>query len=166
MTFLGIEIDATFIAFVAFAMFFAVLFYFKVPGMILKALDQRSEAIGKELHEARRLREEAEALLKSYQAKHVAAEAEAATIVAHAKEQAQVLAEEIREQMSAAIARRERQAEERIAQAQAKAEADLRAAAVEAALAEAEKMLRAQLDAGAQTELVNQGVRDLPRLFS
>ncbi|MES1199960.1 MAG: ATP F0F1 synthase subunit B [Pseudomonadota bacterium] len=160
------EFDATFVAFIAFGIFFAVLIYLKVPGMVLKALDQRSEAIGKELHEARRLREEAEALLKSYQAKHAAAETEAATIVAHAKEQAEVLAEEIREQMSAAIARRERQAEERIAQAQAKAEADLRSAAVEAALAEAEKLLRAQLGAGDQAEFVNQGVRDLPRMFS
>jgi len=160
-----IEIDATFIALVAFILFFAVLIYFKVPGMVLKALDQRSEAIGKELHEARRLREEAEALLKSYQAKHAAAETEAATIVAHAKEQADVLAEEIREQMTAAIARRQRQAEERIAQAQAKAEADLRVAAAEAALAAAEKMLREGLDAGAQAQLVSQGVSDLQRKF-
>ncbi len=160
-----IEIDATFIALIAFLLFFAVLIYFKVPGMILKALDERSQAIGKELHEARRLREEAEALLKSYQAKHAAAETEAAAIVAHAKEQAEAVAEEIREQTAAAMARRERQAEERIAQAQAKAEADLRAAAAEAALAAAEKMLRDGLDAGAQTQLISQGVSELQRKF-
>ena len=61
---LGIEIDATFIALVAFTIFFAVMIYLKVPGMVLSALDQRSAAIAKELHDARRLREEAEKLLK------------------------------------------------------------------------------------------------------
>ena len=85
MEFLGIEIDATFIALVAFTIFFAVMIYLKVPGMVLSALDQRSAAIAKELHDARRLREEAEKLLADYKAKHAAAETEAKAIVDAAK---------------------------------------------------------------------------------
>ncbi|HVZ99045.1 MAG TPA: ATP F0F1 synthase subunit B [Caulobacterales bacterium] len=159
------EFDATSSALIAFLLFFGVLIYFKVPGMILKALDDRSQAIGKELHEARKLREQAEALLADYKAKRAQADAEAKAIVEHAKEQAAALTEEIREQMSANMARRQRQAEDRIAQAEAKAESDVRAAAAEAALAAAERMLREGLDAKAQGELVTQGVADLQRKF-
>ena len=103
--------DATFFAFVAFAIFFIVLIWLKVPGMILGALDARSNEIAKELHEARRLREEAEKLHAEYAAKRAAAEAEAKDIVATAKEQAALVAEETRASMQAAMARRERQAD-------------------------------------------------------
>lgn len=157
--------DATFIALVAFLLFFALLIYLKVPGMIFSALDTRSAAIRDELQDARRLREEAEALLADYQTKHAAAEEEAKTIVAQAKEQATSLVEETRAQMSAAIARRQRQAEEGIAVAEQKAEAEVRAAATDAAIAAAEKMLRERMTADAQSALVAEGAKDLARNF-
>src|SRR5262245_59891097 len=99
MSIFGYEIDATFVALLAFVLFFIVLIWLKVPGMLINALDARSQAIAKELHEARRLREDAERLLAEYQAKQAAAEVEAEAIVAHAKEQAAALAAETREQM-------------------------------------------------------------------
>jgi hypothetical protein len=52
--------DATNIALIAFILFFVLLWRLNVHTMILKALDARSQEIAKELHEARRLREEAE----------------------------------------------------------------------------------------------------------
>ena len=52
---------------VAFVAFLLVLVYYKVPSLIAKALDDRAEAIRKELDEARRLREEAQNLLADYQ---------------------------------------------------------------------------------------------------
>lgn len=157
--------DATFIAFVAFALFFAVLIWLKVPTMLLQALDQRSQAIAKELHEARRLREEAEKLLAEYQAKRTQAEAEAKTIVDTAKEQAAAVAEETRRQMQAALARREKQAEDRIAAAETKASDEVRAAAAEAAIAAAERMIRERMNDQAQAGLVQDGVADLKRKF-
>ena len=158
-------IDATFIALVAFLLFFALMIYLKVPGMVLNALDQRSQAIAKELHEARRLREEAEKLLADYKAKHAAAEEEAKTIVANAKEQAAAVAEETRVAMTAAIARRERQAEERIAQAESKASDEVRAAAAEAAIAAAERMIRERMNDATQAGLVQNGVGEMARKF-
>lgn len=157
--------DATNIAFLAFALFFALMIYLKVPAMIFGALDQRGQAIAKELQEARRLREEAEKLLADYKAKAAAAETEAKAIVASAKEQAAVVAEETRAAMSAAIARRERQAEDRIAQAETKASADVRAAAAEAAVAAAEKLIRERMSDGVQTKLVTDGVKEMQRSF-
>jgi F-type H+-transporting ATPase subunit b len=158
-------IDATFIAFVAFSLFFVVMVWLKVPGMILAALDARSAEIAKELHEARRLREEAEKLHADYTAKHAAAEAEAKEIVANAKEQAALVAEETRASMQAAMARRERQADDRITAAGTKAADEVRAAATEAAIAAAEKIIRDRMSDSAQAALVQDGAADLKRKF-
>jgi F-type H+-transporting ATPase subunit b len=157
--------DATFFAFVAFALFFVVLIWLKVPGMILTALDARGQAIAKELHDARRLREEAEKLLAEYHTKRAAADAEAKAIVDAAKQQAAIVAEETRASMKAAMARRERQAEDRIAAAGTKAADEVRAAAAEAAIAAAEKLIRAQMTDASQAKLVSAGVAEMARKF-
>jgi F-type H+-transporting ATPase subunit b len=155
--------DATFFAFVAFAIFFVVMIFLGVPGMILTALDARSNEIAKELHEARRLREEAEKVLADYQAKRAAAETEAKAIVASAKEQAAAVAEETRQSMMAAMARREKQADDRIASAGTKAADEVRAAAAEAAIAAAERMIRERMNDGAQAGLVAEGVSEMTK---
>jgi F-type H+-transporting ATPase subunit b len=155
--------DATFFAFVAFAIFFAVLIWLKIPTTIMSALDARSAEIAKELHEARRLREEAEKLLADYQAKKATAEAEAKAIVAAAKEQAAAVAEETRVSMMAAMARREKQADDRIASAGSKASDEVRAAAAEAAIAAAERLIRERMNDSAQAGLVAEGVSEMTK---
>lgn len=156
--------DATFVALIAFSLFFALLIYLKIPTMILKALDTRAQEIAKELHDARRMREDAEKLLKEYEGKRAIAEAEAKAIVDAAKQQAAAVAEETRASMTAAMARRERQAEERIEAASAKATDEVRAVAAEAVIAAAEKLLRSRLDASSQSALVSEGVAELAKL--
>src|SRR5690606_26558085 len=111
------EITATEVAFPGLLLFIGLLVYMKVPAAVMGMLDQRSQAIAKELHEARRLREEAEKLHAEYIAKRAAAEAEAKEIVASAKEQAALVAEETRASMQAAIAAAARQAERPLAAA-------------------------------------------------
>lgn len=162
---MGIEIDATFIAFVAFCLFLALVIYLKVPGMVLASLDKRSEAIAKELHDARRMREEAEKLLADYKAKQAAAEADAKAIVDHAKEQAAAVVEETRAAMHAAMQRREQQANDRIAQAGRKAADEVRQASVDAAIAAAEKLIRERMTDGAQSALVAEGAAEMKRKF-
>ena len=157
--------DATFFAFVAFAIFFVALSLMGVPGMILSALDARSQAIAKELHDARRMREEAEKLLADYQAKRAQAEVEAKAIVETAKEQAAAVAEETRQSMMAAMARREKQVEDRIAGAETKAVDEVRAAAAEAAIAAAERMIRERMNDETQAALVEEGVGEMKRKF-
>lgn len=159
------EITATEIAFLALVLFIGLLVYLKVPATIMGALDSKSQAIARELHDARKLREEAEALLAEYEAKRAAAEAEAKAIVDSAKAQAALVAEETRASMTAAIKRREQQAEDRIAQAEARASAEVRAAAAEAALAAAEKLIRERMSDKAQSALVAEGVAELGRKF-
>ena len=67
-------LDPRFWVLVAFLIFFALLLYYKVPAMIGKMLDDRADSIRKELDEARRLREDAQALLTDYQNKPKKAE--------------------------------------------------------------------------------------------
>ena len=128
---------------VAFVIFIGVLIYFGAHRMILDALDQRSARIKAELDEARRLKDEAQALLAEYQRKQGEAEREAADILAGARAEAERLATEAKAKSEEFLARRTKLAETKIAQAEAQALADVRNAAAEAAVAAAEKVLTA-----------------------
>ena len=70
---------------VGFFIFIGILAYAGVHKTLLKGIDARAVRISAELHEAQRLRMEAEKLLAEYEAKRVAAEKEATAIVAEAE---------------------------------------------------------------------------------
>ena len=127
---------------VAFVVFLAILVYYKVPALIAKALDERAEAIRKELDEARRLREEAQKLLADYQKKHRNVGQEADAIVEQARREAEAFAHETRACLKDTLERRTKLAEDKIARAEAQAVDEVRASAVEAAMAAAERILR------------------------
>jgi F-type H+-transporting ATPase subunit b len=63
------------------------------------------------------------------------------------------------------VARRTKMAEIKIAQAEAQAVADVRAAATDAAVAAAEKMLLEKTRGRAAESLLDQGIRDLKSKF-
>jgi F-type H+-transporting ATPase subunit b len=126
---------------VAFVIFIGVLIYFNTHKMVLASLDQRAEKIKAELEEARRLKEEAKALLAEYERKKGDAEREAAGILEGAKAEAVRLAAEAKSKSEEFLARRTKLAETKIAQAEAQALADVRNAAAEAAVAAAERVL-------------------------
>ena len=142
--------------------FFGILLYLKVPAMITSALDARAAAIAKELEEAQRLRNEAEALLQEYKKKRAQAEGEAATIVSEAKAEAERYAAEARAALNTQIERRGRQAEENIAQAEAQAVAEMRALAADRAIAAAETLLAARLDDKRAADLVKRSLEEIP----
>ena len=72
---------ATFWVFLGFLVFLGILVYLKVPAKLAAALDARAAKIKSDLDDARRLREEAQALLAEYQRRRGEAEAEAEAIV-------------------------------------------------------------------------------------
>jgi F-type H+-transporting ATPase subunit b len=146
---------------VSFVAFFAVLLYYGVPGLIAKALDDRAAAIRKELDEARRLREEAQNLLADYQKKHRNAGQEAEAIIEQARHEAQAYAQETRTALAETLERRTRQAEEKIARAEAQAVDEVRAAAVDMAMAAAEKILREKTTGAGGAALVDESIRNL-----
>ena len=155
---MGIELDATFWAFVALVLFFGLMIYLGVPGKVAAALDTRAKEISNELDQAQRLREEAQELLAKYQRKQLEATREAEEIVALAKENAERFVEETREKMHEQIERRTRQAEEKIAQAERQAEAEVRNVSVEIAVAAAGALIARELDAPAHESLIDQAI--------
>ena len=106
--------NTDFVVLIAFILFIAVLFYFKVPGMLGGMLDKRAEGIQSELDEARALREEAQTLLASYERKQKEMQEQASKIVAAAKEEAAAAAEQAKEDLKTSIARRMTAAEDQI----------------------------------------------------
>ena len=126
---------------VAFVLFVNLMIYLKVPAMVAKMLDERSAKIAAELSEARKLRLEAQALLDSYKTKRAEAETDAANIVTQAKREAEAYAIEARKKLSETLERRTRQAEQKIAQAEAQAIKDVRTIATDMAVAAATGLL-------------------------
>ena len=146
---------------VAFVIFWGILFYNGVPGNALSALDSRGKRVAGELAEARRLREDAEKLLKEFEAKRAAAEREAAEIVSSAREEAERLGWEAETKLKDFVARRTASAEAKIAQAEAQATADVRAAAADAAVKASERILRDQLAGPSGAALVTKSLDDI-----
>ncbi len=153
--------DATFFVGLAFVVFVGVLIYFGVHKMLLKGLDERADAIRKEIDEAQRLREEAQALLAGYERKQRDALKEAEEMVAFAREDAEREAREAAEKLDAALARREQLALEKIALAEAQAEREVRAAAVDLAIDAASRVIETQVAGARGQTLVDDAIKDL-----
>jgi F-type H+-transporting ATPase subunit b len=147
---------------IGFVIVIGIFLYQRVPAFVTASLDTRSVAIAKELDEAKRLREEAAALLARFRAKAGEAEKEAASIVTEAREEAERFAVEARAQLKAQIERRAKQAQDKIAQAEAHAVAEIRALAADAAVDAAHKLIAARTDAGKASALISQSLKELP----
>ena len=151
---------ATIWATIALVIFIGIMIYFGLPKMITKMLDQRIAQIESELAEAKRLREEAEALLVYYERKRVAAEGEAASIVTAAQDEAKRLAEEAQVALTDLIARRTRSVEDKIAQAEAQALGEVRARAADLTVEAARIVLSKQMESKGD-EIVSKAIKDV-----
>ena len=138
--------DNTFWAFVSLVIFIGIVVYMKVPAMMGKALDARGDKIRADLDEAKRLRDEAAALLGEYQKKRKQAEADAEEIVKTAKRDAELLAADAKIRTEEFVKRRTALAEQKIAQAENDAISAVRASAVEIAITAAGKLLGGKSD--------------------
>jgi len=145
----------------AFIAFVGVLIYMGAHKRLVAGLDEHSARIKSELDEARRLKQEAQALVAEYERRYHEAEREAEGIIAGAKAEAERLAVEAKAKMEEFLARRTRMAETKIAQAEAQALADVRAAAADAAVDAAEKILGNKVKGKVAEDLVSKGIADL-----
>lgn len=139
-----------------------IFLYQRVPAFVAASLDTRARAIAKELDEAKRLREEAAALLEQFRRKAANAEKEAEAIVTDAKAEAERFAAEAAAQLKLQIERRAKQAQDKIAQAEAHAVAEIRALAADVAADAAEKLIAARIDAQKAGALISQSLKELP----
>ncbi len=134
--------DAEFYVAVGFLIFILLLGYLGVHRTLVAALDSRTTRIRAELAEAKRLRDEAAEVLDTFKRRAEAAESEAAAIVAQARREAEMMAQETAARMADFVARRTKQAEAKIAMAETQAASDVRAAAADAAVKAAEIVFR------------------------
>jgi F-type H+-transporting ATPase subunit b len=135
------QFDNTFFAFVALVLFFGIVLWAGAHKKAGAALDARAGQISKDIADARRLREEAEALLAEYKQKKLDAEKEAAGIIAQAKSDATAYAEDAKKKLADSLTRRTKQAENKIAQAEAAAVKEVRAAAADLAIRAASSII-------------------------
>ncbi|MEM1074089.1 MAG: F0F1 ATP synthase subunit B [Pseudomonadota bacterium] len=153
--------NTDFVVLLGLIVFIGILLYFKVPGMIGKMLDGRAEGIESELSEARKLREEAQSLLASYERKQRDVQDQADRIVAAAKEEAHEAAQKARDDLEVSLARRMAAAEDQIANAQAAAVKEVKDQSVSIAVAAARTVIADTITAANGNKLIDSAIGEV-----
>lgn len=153
--------NTDFVVLLGLIVFIAILIYFKVPTLVFGMLDKRAEGIQSELDEARALRDEAQSLLASYERKQREVQEQADRIVAAAKEEATVAAQEAGADLAKSLERRMAAAEEQIANAQSAAIREVRDQSVTVAMAVAREVIAKQMTAAQGNSLIDAAIADV-----
>ncbi len=151
------------IVLIAFVIFAGILYYFKVPGMITGLLDKRADDIRGELDEARRLREEALEVLAKFEKQHAGVQDQADRIVARAREDAQIAADQAKADMAASVERRIKAAQDQIASAEAAAVREVREKAARVAVAAAREVIAKKLSDDDRRALVASSIQTVDK---
>jgi F-type H+-transporting ATPase subunit b len=153
--------DTYFVVLVAFVVFAGLLAYVRVDKLLFATLDQRAAKIKAELEEARRLREEAQRLLSTFERKQGEVGAQTAAIIAQAEEDAKLAAAQAKADLAASMERRIRAAEEQIASAEKAAIKEVKDRAVTIAVAAAREVIAARLPAEARADMVDAAISEV-----
>ncbi len=157
--------DPTFWVAICVLAFLGFLFFKGVHKVMGTALDARSTKISDELAEARRLREEAQALLASYKRKQKEAEDLADDIVKKARQDAELMAVNARKDMAERLERRTAAAEAKIKSAEVQALNEVRAKAADVSLEAAEALLRSDLKSSQHANLIKDGIAQMGKVL-
>lgn len=153
--------DTNFVVLVAFCLFVGLLAYVRVDKILFAALDRRAERIRHELEEARRLREEAQTLLASFERKQSEVGVKSDAIIAQAEEDAKLAAEQAKAALAESLDRRLRAAEDQIASAEKAAVKEVKDRAVVIAVAAAQEVIAQNLSEDARASLVDASIEDV-----
>jgi len=158
----GMFSDPAFWVAVAFFLFFALAGK-ALWGRVSAMLDKRAADIAKALADAARLREEALKAKQEAERTLGHAATESAAIIQQAREEAERMQARAAANLKTAIALREQQALDRIAQTETAATKHVRDTAVDVALSATRALLREQVGSGRSEALVNEAITELPR---
>ena len=150
--------NTNFVVTIAFVCFVSVVLYLGVPKILAKMLDARADGIRAELEEARSLREEAKALLASYEKKQTEVQAQADRILEAARVEAAAAAEQAKADIVTSVARRLVAAEEQIASAEAAAVKEVRDQAIVVAVGAARDIIASQMTAADGNSLIDDAI--------
>ncbi|MDF1856706.1 F0F1 ATP synthase subunit B [Pseudooceanicola sp.] len=150
--------NTNFVVLLAFILFIGTLVYFKVPGLLGGMLDKRADGIRSELEEARKLRDEAQSLLASYERKQKEVQAQADRIVETARAEANSAADQAKVDLEASIMRRLAAADDQITSAQTAAENEVRDQAASVAIAVAREVIAKEISAAQANKLIDEAI--------
>ncbi len=153
--------DPVFWVLIALILFIMILFFLNIHKKIAHSLDERSKKIAHELEEARKLREQAQELLASYQRRQREAEKEAQGIVEQARKEADRLAETLKISTRQRMEKRAEMAETKIAYAEQEAICQIKNIAADLAVNSIEKLFQKNQTKVFQKEFIKQGLEDL-----
>ncbi len=155
--------NTDFVVSISFLLFVALLVWLRVPGRVAGLLDRRADGIRSDLDEARKLREEAKALLDASEKKKREIDEQTETIVRRAHEEAETAAEQARRDLHAAVERRIQAAEDRIASAEADAIREVQDAAANVAVAVAADVISSGMPDRDADELIEEAIENAAR---
>lgn len=150
--------NTNFIVLVSFLLFIGVLLRFKVPHKLVGLLDARAAQIKGDLEEARALRDEAQAILGSYDRKQKEMHEQSERIIATARDEVSLAAKQAKADLKQSIARRLASAQERITTAEVAAVREVRETAVNVAVAVAADLLAQQMTADAAAASIDASI--------
>lgn len=153
--------STNFIVTIAFLIFIGILLWVNVPKLLGGQLDKRAEGIRSDLDEARKVHDEAKAVLAAYEKKKEEARVEVGQIVETAKREAAAAAEQAKSDLAASIERRLKGAEDQIASAEAAAVREVRDRAINVAVDAAREVLGSQMTAAERNRLVDAAISDV-----
>ncbi len=157
----GLFQDPVFYVLIAFLIVIGIFARAGVHKMIVGGLDKRAQKIADELNEARKMREEAQELLASYQRRQREAEEEASGIIEQAKKDAQRMTADARDKIAEQTERRIKSAEEKIARAEAQAISEVRGQTADLAIEAARTIIRDRMAGGAQGAFIDKAIAGL-----
>jgi F-type H+-transporting ATPase subunit b len=141
----------------SFAVFVAVAYRFGKPA-VLSALDQKIKTITEEIENARKLRDEAQALLSEFETRERHAAAETEQILADARQHAEHIRLAEEQRLADMMARKEQQLNERIALLRDQAVADLRNTAATLAAQATETLVTQKMDDATRAKLLDRAL--------
>ncbi len=143
---------------------FIALVWKKASGALSTMLDTRTADIKKNLDEARRLRDEAQAELQKYQRLNREAKDQAQVILNNAEAAADKIREDAAVSLEQLIARKEEQATVKIKTMEAEAIAELRNRAADLTSAAAASLIKAHLDPKHSAQLVTDDIEKIKKI--
>ena len=153
--------NAEFVVTVAFLVFVGLIIYLGVPKLLGRMLDDRAKQIRNDLDEARLLRDDARALLASYDAKMKEVADQSARIIATARDEAKTAAAQARVDLELSVARRLVTAEDQIESAVKAAEIAVRNQAITVSVQVAGEVLARQMTSDGAAASVDAAIAEV-----
>ena len=147
---------------ISFLVFILILWRYG-KNAVLGALDKKIEAIKTEIETAESLRVEAQELLAQYQRKQRDAAKESESIVANAKQHAEMIKKETEKELKDIAKRREQQLKERLSRMEQNAMNDIQAYAAELAVKATSEIIAKQMDKKTNENLVESSIKDVSK---